>query len=227
MPVITIARQYGAGGASVAQIVAERLGAELVDKWLIAEVARRAGLDPSVVEAEDEHPSRLLARVIASFGPIAVGAGMVWEVPYPDPAYDPRLAILELTRQVILEVARTGNAVIVGRGASVVLKERRDATHVFLYADDAVRAESVMAREVISASVARRRMRETDANRAAYLHGVYGVKWRDPLLYTLLCNTGALGYERTAEIILAVAMRRTSAVAGPAVPTARPTIPTA
>jgi hypothetical protein len=34
MPVITIARQYGAGGSTVAAIVAERLGADLVDKWL-------------------------------------------------------------------------------------------------------------------------------------------------------------------------------------------------
>lgn len=205
MPVITIARQYGAGGSSVAQIVAERLGAELVDKWLIAEIARRAELAPSAVEAEDERPVSLLARVVSSFGPIAAGGGLVWDVPYADPAYDPRLAILELTRRVILEVARAGNAVIVGRGASVVLKERRDAVHVFLYGDDAVRAESVMARELVSASVARRRMHEIDTNRAAYLHQVYGTDWRDPLQFTLLLNTGVLGYKRTAEIILAVA----------------------
>lgn len=207
MPVITIARQYGAGGSSVGRLVAERLGAEFVDKWLIAEVARRAALPAALVEAEDEHPSRLLARVIASFGPLAAGAGLTWDVPYPGDAYEPRLAILELTRNVILEVARTGNAVIVGRGGSVVLRDHRDATHVFLYADDAIRAETVMAREVAAASVARRRMHEIDANRAAYLRQVHGVDWRDPLGYTLLLNTGALGYERTAETILSVAQR--------------------
>ncbi len=207
MPVITIARQYGAGGSSVGRIVAERLGAEFVDKQLIAEVAQRASLAPSVVEAEDEHPSRLLARVIASFGPLAAAAGMVWEVPYPDPSYDPRLAILELTSKVILEVARAGNAVIVGRGGSVVLRDQRDVTHVFLYADDAIRTETIMGREVVTESVARRRMHEIDTNRAAYLHQVYGVDWRDPLQYTLQLNTGALGYERTADIILATAQR--------------------
>ena len=214
MSVITIARQYGAGGSSVARIVADRLGADLVDKWLIAEVARRAELAPSVVEAEDERPVSLLARMVDSLGPVAAGAGMVWIPPYPDPAYDPRRVLVEITRRILLEVARSGNAVIVGRGASVVLRGPRDATHVFLYADDEIREQTVMAREIVSASVARRRMHQMDANRAAYLRQVFGVDWRDPLQYALLLNTGALGNAGTAEVILATAQRRARAASG-------------
>jgi hypothetical protein len=195
-------------------MVAEQLGADLVDKRLVAEVARRAELAQASVEAEDEHPSSLLKRALASSSPLAVESGIVWPVPYPDPADDPRPAILELTRKVIVEVARAGNVVIVGRGASAVLRERRDALHVFLYATDAIRVQTVMARETVSEAVARRRMHEADANRAAYLRQVYGVDWRDPLAYTLQCNTGVLGYARTAEIILAAADR----LAGAAVP---------
>src|SRR5664280_2969307 len=115
MPVITIARQYGAGGSIVAAMVAERLGADLVDKSLVAEVARRAQLPTESVVAEDEHASSLLGRLAAAFAPMGAAPGMVWDVPYPDPAYDPRLAILELTRSVVTEVARGGHAVIVGR----------------------------------------------------------------------------------------------------------------
>jgi len=211
MPVITIARQYGAGGSTVAAIVAERLGADLVDKWLVAEIARRAQLPPKSVEAEDERPSSLIGRLVASFAPMGAAAGMVWDVPYPDPAYDPRLAILELTRSVVTEVARGGNVVIVGRGGAAILRERRDAVHVFLYAAEPARVETVMARETVSESVARRRMHEMDANRAAYLRQVYGLDRRDPLLYTLMCNTGLLGYARTAEIILAAAGRLSEA----------------
>ncbi len=207
MPVITIARQYGAGGSTVAAMVADRLGADLVDKGLIAEVARRAQLPPESVESEDERPSSLLGRLVASFVPMGAAAGMVWDVPYPDPAYDPRDTILELTRRVVTEVARGGNAVIVGRGGAAILRERRDAVHVFLYAAEPARVETVMARETLSESAARRRMHEMDANRAAYLRQVYGLDRRDPLLYTLQCNTGMLGYARTVEIILAAAGR--------------------
>jgi cytidylate kinase len=203
MAVITIARQYGAGGSAVGRMVADRLGADFVDKELIEEVARRAQLAPEAVLAEDEHPSSLLGRLVASFGPLAAGAGMAWEAPYPDPAYDPRPAIMELTRQVILEVARTGNAVIVGRGASVVLHDRRDVLHVFLYAAEPARVQTVMQREALSEAAARRRVREMDSNRAVYLRQVHHADWRDAQLYTLQCNTGVLGYERTAEIIVA------------------------
>ena len=65
--------------------------------------------------------------------------------------------------------------------------------------------DTVMAREAVSESVARRRMHEMDANRAAYLRQAYGLDRRDPVLYTLQCNTGLLGYARTVEIILAAA----------------------
>jgi cytidylate kinase len=205
MAVITIARQYGAGGSAVGRMVADRLGADFVDKELIEEVARRARLAPEAVLAEDEHPASLLESLVASFGPLAAGAGMTWDAPYPGSAYDPRPAIIELTRQVILEVARTGNAVIVGRGASVVLHDRRDVLHVFLYAAEPLRVRTVMEREALSEAAARRRVREMDASRAAYLRQVHHADWRDAQLYTLQCNTGVLGYERTAQIIVAAA----------------------
>ena len=53
MPVITISRQFGAGGSSVAKLVAERRHLDVVDQALIAEVARRASVPLADVEAED------------------------------------------------------------------------------------------------------------------------------------------------------------------------------
>ena len=206
MPVITIARQYGAGGSTVARMLAERLGADLVDKGLIAEVARRAECGLEAVTSMDEYPTSLLERMagilFTSFGP---GYGVAWPAPYADSELDPRPAILRLTQEIIREVARSGNAVIVGRGAAVLLREQPKAVHVFLYAADSARAATVMTRETISEAAARRRMREADASRAAYLREVYQADWQEPQQYTLQLNTGALGYARVTEIILAAA----------------------
>jgi cytidylate kinase len=143
-----------------------------------------------------------MAATFTSFGP---GYGMGWPVPYPNPDYDSRSTILELTREIIRGVARSGNAVIVGRGAAVLLQEQPKAVHVFLYASDSARAATVMARETISEVVARRQMHEVDASRAAYLREVYQTDWREPQQYALQLNTGSLGYARTTEIILAAA----------------------
>jgi len=201
VPVITIAREFGAGGSRVAAILAERLGADIVDKSLIARVSDLAQLAPATVEAEDERPRGLIDSVVRAFGPLDMTA--IWEPPYPDPLFDPRRAVLELTEQVIREAAATGNTIIVGRGGAFVLAGRPEVLHVFLRAPVDARVRAIMTRFELGEAVARRRLRETDTNRTAYMRQVYGTDWRDPSHYDLVLNTDRLGYERSAAAILA------------------------
>ena len=201
MPVITIAREFGAGGSRVAAVLAERLGADIVDKSLIAKVSDLAQLAPATVEAEDERPRGLIDSVVRAFGPLDMTA--IWEPPYPDPLFDPRRAVLELTEQVIREAAATGNTIIVGRGGAFVLAGRPEVLHVFLRAPVDARIRAIMTRFELVEAVARRRLRETDTNRTAYMRQVYGTDWRDPSHYDLVLNTDRLGYERSAAAIFA------------------------
>jgi cytidylate kinase len=202
MPVITIARQFGAGGADVAAILAERLKAEIVDRSLIAEVARRLELTADEVAAEDEHPRRLVDRLVRAMSPMALEFGVAWEPPYVDPSFDARKSITDLTRQVIHEVAERGNAVIVGRGGAFVLADLPGALHVFLCAPVDHRVRAVMARFGIEEAEARRRLHETDANREAYARQLFGADWGDPVHYDLVMNSARLGVGACAEIIL-------------------------
>jgi len=202
MPIVTISRQFGAGGSSVAAMVAAELGAEIVDKKLIDEVAGRLTLEPSQVEAEAERPRTLLERLVRSFSTLEPGMGAGWSPPYPDPLFDPRKEIIHLTEQVIREVASSGNVVIVGRGAGFVLRDRPDVFRVFLRAPDGARAKVLMARLGLSEDDARRKMHETDSNRAAYIRQLYGRDWCDPDEYDLIVNTGRISYQATAELIL-------------------------
>ncbi len=211
MPVITISRQFGAGGSSVARSIAERLHLDIVDQSLIAEVARRASLAPEDVAAEDERPTTLLDRLALSFSPLAAGIGMAWEPPYPDAAYDPRREVLELTQQVVREAARGGNVVIVGRGGAHILRDVPDVLHVFLHADVAFRQRIVMAREEIDEAKAARRVHEMDANRAAYVKQVYGRDWLDVRAYDLAIDTGRVGFDGATEIVLAALQVRAPA----------------
>jgi cytidylate kinase len=202
MPIVTISRQFGAGGSSVAAIVAAELGAEIVDKKLVDEVARRLTLEPSQVEAEAERPRTLLERLVRSFSALEPGMGAGWSPPYPDPLFDPRKEIIHITEQVIREVATGGNAVIVGRGAGFLLRDRPDAFHVFLRAPEAARVKVLMERFGLSEPQARRKMHETDSNRAAYIRQLYGRDWCDPDEYDLVVNTGRIRYGATAGLIM-------------------------
>ena len=202
MPVVTISRQFGAGGSSVAGIVAAELHAEVVDKKLIEEGGRRLEISASEVDSEVERPRPLLERLVRSFSSLEPAMGVGWSPPYPDPLFDPRKAIIELTEQVINEVADGGNVVIVGRGAGFCLRDRPSVFRVFLHASEAVRVGVLMERLGLGDAQVRRMMHETDANRAAYIHQLYKKDWCDPDEYDLIVNTGRLGYEATAELIL-------------------------
>jgi len=208
MPIVTISRQYGAGGSSVAAIVADKLGAEVLDKKLIEEVAARLALRPSEVADQEERPRNYLERLVRSLSALEPGMGAGWTPPYPDPLFDARKEIIQLTEQGIREAAAGGNVVIVGRGAGFVLRENPAVFRVFLRAPESVRTRTLMERFGFTEAEAGRKMHETDSNRAAYIHQLYGHDWCDPDEYDLIVNTGRIGYETTAEIILRGAAER-------------------
>jgi cytidylate kinase len=212
MPVITISRQYGAGGEAVGNILAQRLGADLLDKQIIAEVARRLQIPDSEVEAQDEAPGSFLNRLLTALGstPIEFSAppeAAAWAPPYSDPAFDPRRAVLAITQQVIREAARTGNAVIVGRGSAFILADHPGAVHVFLHASETARVAMAMESMGTGEEETRRRMRQTDANRAAYVRQVYGHDWTHPSHYHMALDTGRLDFELAADAVMAIVRR--------------------
>jgi cytidylate kinase len=203
MPVVTVSRQFGAGGSSVARIVADRLGAELVDGSVIAEVARRLQLPESEVASSDERPEAFVDRLLGALRYLAPSMAYPWRPPGREEAIDPRSAIVNLTQELIHEAARVGQVVVVGRGGAFVLRDHPNALHVSLHASEEVRLETIMSRFAINAPTARRRMRKTDADRAAYIRQLYGAEWQDSAHYDLVIDTGRLGYECAADVIVA------------------------
>jgi len=209
MPVITIGRQFGAGGATVGRMLATRLKADFLDSEIIDEVARRLQLPKEEVEAEDEQPGSLLARLLVALGsastePLIPAESAAWSPPNAAPTFDTRKAVLQITQHVIEEAARDGNVVIVGRGGAYILSRHPDALHIFLRAAEAVRLKTIKARfEITSDDEARRRLKQTDENWTAYIKQVYGHDRNHPAHYDMVLDTGRLGYEGTIEAVVA------------------------
>lgn len=214
MPVITIGRQFGAGGATVGRMLADRLHADFLDSKIIDEVARRLQLPKEEVEAEDEHPGSLLARLLVALGsastePLIPPEATAWNPPNAAPVFDTRKAVLQITQLVIEEAARGGNVVIVGRGGAYILARFPAALHVFLRAADSVRLKTIMARfNIASEEEARRRMKVTDENWTSYIKQVYGHDRNDPAHYDLVLDTGRLGYDTVVDLVLTAVKER-------------------
>lgn len=213
MPVITLSRQFGAGGAAVGRLLAQRLDAEYLDREVVFEAARRAGIPAAIAPELDERAPGWITRL-----------GMAFTAAYPEvispdtagetavPGDEDRVA--DLTRDVIVEAAERGNAIIVGRGGAFVLRDRPSVLHVQLVAPiDArvrycrMRVEELDEPEPPDDASLARLCEGVDAARSDYLRRHFGVDWRDPAHYHLVLDTGRLGLETAAELI-AIAARR-------------------
>ncbi len=209
MPVITIGRQFGAGGRTVGEMLARELHADLLESRIIDEVAHRLQLPKEEVEAEDEQPGSLLARLLVALGsastePLVPPEAAAWNPPNADATFDTRKAVLHITQHVIQEAAREGNVVIVGRGGAYILRDFPGALHIFLRAATEVREKTIKARfNLASEEEARRRIKLTDENWTAYIKQVYGHDRNLPAHYDLVLDTGRLGYAATVDAILA------------------------
>jgi hypothetical protein len=195
-------------------MLARELHSEILDSRIIDEVAHRLQLPKEEVEAEDEQPGSLLARLLLALGsastePLIPPEATAWTPPNAAPTFDTRKAVLALTQHVIEEAARVGNVVIVGRGAAYILRDFPGALHVFLRASEAARVKTIMARfSIASEEEAKRRLKQTDENWTSYIKQVYGHDRNLASHYDLVVDTGRLGYEATVEAILAALKSR-------------------
>ncbi len=191
MRIITLSREYGAGGHSVGQRVAAELGIEFYDRDIIRNSAEALGIDPALLEAEEEAISRREA-FIRSINPIS---------------YDQKDAIYNAESDVILKLAARGPCLILGRCADTVLRDAGvPSLDVFLFADEAHRAKRV--EELIGTSdpgAVRRAMRRTDQARHAYYIHYTGKTWGDHRNYHLSLDSGVLGYDTCVKLIVEAA----------------------
>ena len=193
---LTISREYGSGGARVAQILAEWLGWKLLDGALIDAIARAAHVDMSVVQHYDEHVESWLRSLNQqAMRAAALAAGIALN---GQNCFDEDM-MTALTRQIVEQAYSTGNCVIVGRGAQCILQRQPGVYHVFVYAPFRERLHRLRQR-LGSAVNVEHRIQEIDSARAQYLHQRFATKWNDPHLYNLMISSSE-DESATARII--------------------------
>src|SRR5687767_9775715 len=196
--VITISRQYGAGGSEVARRVADALDWRVVDNELVEQVAERAGVTREEAAEKDERAPGFierLTRTLASANPelFPPPGGTVSEMGEAE--------LVRITESVVSEMAREGRVVLVGRAAPAVIGQA-DAMHVKLVAPRDFRIHAVCERFGIEPAEASRQMEEMDAMRARYHRQYYHRDWTDPIHYHMTLNTGMLGLAGATALIV-------------------------
>ncbi len=206
--VVTISREYGAGGLAVAGGVAVDLGYELLgDDALSEAVALRMGTSAgSVADRTSEAPlsERILGRL---------GAGMMETLSLATPRLpdDFDEDVRRTLERTICERAADGRVVILGRNGGIVLGARPDVLRVFLIAERDWRVARLAAYFGQSPERARADLERVDSGRRKFAKDRYDVRWGDPHLYDLVIDVSRVTLA-TATALIVAAVRAHEAV---------------
>jgi hypothetical protein len=195
---ITIAREAGAGGGEIGQMIGQRLGWQVFDQNLLDQVADRFRVSRRILELVDETPSSWVFDVLGN---------------WMDCKLVPHEKYFSLLCSIVSAAAQCEHAVFVGRGAQFLLP-RQQLLAVRLVASPKYRLRRIMERLRLNESDARRTMAETDTGRREFVKRFLHHDITDPHLYDLVVNVEFCGREKAvAEVLSALELHAARATA--------------
>ena len=191
--IITISRQFGSGGRTIAKTLAQKLGYDYYDKEIIEQVAEKTGFSKEVVASKGEEAP---GKSIFSYGFEAQATpGIMNGMTMND-------YIWSVQRKVIKDIADSGKpCVIVGRSADFILKDYDSILNVYICADKKFHAERIVKLYGENDKKPEKRLDEKDKKRAANHKHFTDLEWGYAPNYDICLNSSVLGIDKCVEII--------------------------
>lgn len=182
MAIITVSRQYGAGGEEVAEKVSKTLGYRII---------AREEIEEKLIDIAGQ---QIAEKVIAEKAPgiidrITVNL-RIWK---------------NLLKESILSFAVDGNVLILGRGSFDVFRDIPGVLDILVSGNLKQRVKYVTMKEGINSLHAEEKIERIDRERSGFLKYFFGVDWPDPSLFHFSANPLRIGIDECAVAIGALA----------------------
>ena len=188
---INIGRSFGSGGGYVGQAIGQKLGIPFYDNALISKVAEESGYSKSLFAGEEK---RSLFSVSSFFASNRLNSYMDSGIVNDD-------VMFNIQSEVIRGIADKGDAVIIGRCADYILRERK-CLNVFVCAPEEYRIQRLMKEENLTEDEAEKLMRKKDRTRETYYNYYTFGAWGQAANSHLCIDSSVLGIDGTAEYII-------------------------
>ena len=186
---ITIGRQYGAGGKGVAEILGERLGIPVYDNELLRKAAEESGISPALFRRSDERKR---------FFSLANLFGINRSTSYSPTAID-GAELFKYQSQAIRDIAAQGSAIFLGRASDYVLRDMQ-CLDVFICAPLADRVKRVCERTEMDAAEAEKYILKKEKARRDYYNFFTLGDWGVASNYDLCLDSSLLGLDGCADL---------------------------
>ena len=178
MAIITISRQVAALGDEIADALAKKMGYKFVDRKYIEKRIVELGFPEEKMKKYDERKPGFFASLVKD-----------------------RDEYLDYLQTAILETAKDGNCILIGRGSFVVLENVPNLIAVRFVAKDEIREKRLMKEFDWNKKQAQGRISESDENRKGFHKNFFNIDPDDPSNYHLTLNTGLLDVEECSDAI--------------------------
>jgi cytidylate kinase len=203
MAVITISRQFGAGGKTLGKMIADELGCTFADSEIITRVAAMANVSTHWVETVENEAGGKLSRFITRM----VSKPLVDRILKDERGYIDEEIYLDYLVLIIAQIADEGDAVILGRGSQYILNDHPDAYHILMIDEFENRVRFMKEHYDLSDSRAMRVVKSEDKRRKALFQKLGKTDYDDPFLYHLVLNMSRIGLEEAKKMVLNLVSR--------------------
>lgn len=197
MAVITISRQFGAGGETLGKKVAERLGYAFAHRDILQRVAEEANVSEDWVEAFEKEAGSRFNRFISGM----VSQRLVDRVLKDERGYLDEKIYLDYLVLIIAQIADEGNVVILGRGSQYILDDHPEAFHVLLIDEFESRVNFMVKNYDLTTRKAAQTVTNEDRRRVNLYRRLGKSDYDDPGLYHLVLNMGRLEMEQAVALV--------------------------
>jgi cytidylate kinase len=195
MAVVTIARQFGAGGRTLGSRLAKVLKYRFLDDVVIQELARRINVTREAVKDIENTAGGFFSKIVSSM----LSRSYMERLTGVDFGYIDEVIYLKTLKEVIVDLARKDDVVLLGRGGQYVLADDPNAVHILLVGEMKNRIEFMRNNYNLSMAQAEAAVAEGEKRRRL-LYSLFGkTDYNDPSLYHMVLNTSRLTQDQAFE----------------------------
>lgn len=201
MAVITISRQFGAGGKTIGKKVAEKLAYTFIDEDIVQIIAEKAKVSPGWVESVEKEAGGRLSRIVTRM----VSKPLVEKVLKDEYGYIDEQIYIDYLVVLIAQMAEEGNVVFLDRGSQYILNDHPDAFHVLLISTIANRIKFMMDRYDLTEQRATQVVKSEEKRRINLYKKIGKQDYDQAQLYHMVINMAKVDLEDAVATIVSTA----------------------
>ncbi len=197
MAVITISRQFGAGGRTLSKMIAEKLNYQFLDDQILQEIARQAKVSKNTVISMERIAGGPMSRFISTL----LSRNYMERITGKDRGYMDEDVYVEALYEVMQKFAAQDNVILTGRGGQYILENFTNTFHILLVASKTDRIDFMKRHYDLTDTKAASAVTAGEKRRTSLYRKIGKEDYNDPLHYHMVLNMSRISLETGVDLV--------------------------